>query len=96
MVEESRTAPCTSQQHLRLSWREFPSLDRIITSNITAVAFSVLFNETFGFFVGMFLCRLSNQSTVGGRVRYTRNITGAKDANAGGGGRGADHPSAEG
>ena len=57
------------------------SLDRIISSNITAVAFGVFTDETSGFSVRIVLFTVFKQSTVGGLVisqfLSTRRITGA-------------------
>ena len=58
-----------------------PSLDRIISSNITAVAFGVFTDETSGFSVRIVLFTVFNQSTVEGLVISqflgTTRITGA-------------------
>ena len=56
------------------------SLDRITSSNITAVAFGVFTDETSGFSVRIVLFTVFKQSTVGGLVISqflgTRRITG--------------------
>ena len=71
MVVESRTAVyhCSLlKQHLGPSSRKLPSLDRIISSNIKAVGFSVFTDETSGFSIRIFLFAVFNQSAVGGLV----------------------------